>query len=155
MDCWRKLTWRFSRGGRTSMLLPPGAENPSYATVVTTWFAAKICLCLVTSINSIYTRTKIRRSRLSSSSPRCGCGPRHGRSYHRARGARAPPVSCLDFLKRSCQREVYKLNSIGHLRFPSTWLRLTFKLSHIIKLCIFVISMKFCGQAAQCTCTKA
>jgi len=26
-----RLTWRLSRG-RTSLLLPPGAENPSYAT---------------------------------------------------------------------------------------------------------------------------
>jgi len=45
--------------------------------------------------------------------------PKHGRSYHRAWGACAPLVSGLDFLKWSCQREIYKLNGVGHLRFPS------------------------------------
>ena len=44
----------------------------------------------------------------------------HGRSYHRVRGARAPPVSGLEFLKRSSQGEIYKLNGVGHLRFPNS-----------------------------------
>jgi len=50
----------------------------------------------------------------------------HRRSYRRVLAAHAPPVSGLDFLKRSSQREIYKLNSTDHLfvRHLVSWFRL-------------------------------
>jgi len=40
-------------------------------------------------------------------------GQRHGRRYHRVLAAGAAPMSSLDFVKRSSQHEIYKLNGIG------------------------------------------
>ena len=47
-----KLTWRLSRGGgRTSLLLPPGAENPSYATATMLQFHCKNeAACLLAAV---------------------------------------------------------------------------------------------------------
>jgi len=39
--------------------------------------------------------------------------PYHGHSYHTAQAVHASPVSGLDFLKRSSQREIYKHSGIG------------------------------------------